>query len=302
MSTGVTLTAATTVVFAELHWTPGIMLQAEDRAHRIGQCCCVNVKYVVCKGTADDFMWAAFKRRLSVVSSVCNGDNDGVELEGVTEVTRRGGDAVAGLAASLDSQVGMHSPPHLLRNFGQARQSDLSSPSRKRRKSGSGLEPPASQPRIEMFMRQAPSHAATAPVSRPDCGFEQRGGSGAAATHDAVEAISDDDDAPMVAAGGLNAAQAAFSPLPAWRKAGGSVSAPSSCSLPSSATAQPQAFTVSERLVAAVESMRGAAAGSSSSERLAADSARASAAAGVVDDQAADNVLDMDDLDSLFCL
>jgi hypothetical protein len=180
-----------------------------------------------------------------------------------------------------------HVDHHL--NFWQAHAlSNLSSPTRKRRKSGSGGPgPTASQPGIEMFMRQAPTHPAA---------------SGAAACHDDVEAISDDDDAPMVVAGGLNAARAAVSPLPARHKAGGSAAPRSSCSVSSDAAVQAQAFAGSKRPAAAAESVRGAQAGIISREDSTAAAARAGAAVDVVGNQEAGDVLDIDDLDSLFCL
>ncbi|EPZ31538.1 P-loop containing nucleoside triphosphate hydrolase domain-containing protein [Rozella allomycis CSF55] len=56
-SVGLTLTSATTVVFAELYWNPGVLVQAEDRARRIGQKDSVNVHYLLAKGTLDDIFW-----------------------------------------------------------------------------------------------------------------------------------------------------------------------------------------------------------------------------------------------------
>lgn len=51
--TGLTLTAASTVVFAEIDWVPGNMNQAEDRCHRIGQDSPVRVIIMALQGSVD---------------------------------------------------------------------------------------------------------------------------------------------------------------------------------------------------------------------------------------------------------
>nr|XP_042698972.1 SWI/SNF-related matrix-associated actin-dependent regulator of chromatin subfamily A-like protein 1 isoform X5 [Chrysemys picta bellii] len=66
-NTGLTLSSADLVVFAELFWNPGVLIQAEDRAHRIGQTSSVNVHYLVAKGTADDYLWPMIQEKIKVL-------------------------------------------------------------------------------------------------------------------------------------------------------------------------------------------------------------------------------------------
>lgn len=103
---GLTLTAAHTVVFAEQWWTPGSLIQAEDRVHRIGQKNSVDVRYLLAKNTVDDQMWSIVGRKLNVVGRSLDGaaakmnakshvDNDEliVNCRGVTDDEASGSSA-----------------------------------------------------------------------------------------------------------------------------------------------------------------------------------------------------------------
>ncbi len=69
-NSGITLTAANLVCFAELYWNPGILVQAEDRVYRIGQQNAVNIQYLCARGTCDDDMWMMVKDKLEVLGKV----------------------------------------------------------------------------------------------------------------------------------------------------------------------------------------------------------------------------------------
>ena len=83
-----TLTAAATVWFAEMHWTPGLLTQAEDRVHRLGQKANVSILYFVARDTLDDILWQLALAKFKAVGEMVDGvhgtidvhDNDDVGL------------------------------------------------------------------------------------------------------------------------------------------------------------------------------------------------------------------------------
>ena len=72
---GLTLTAANKVIFAELYWNPGSLLQAEDRVHRIGQKYPITVEYLIGKGTLDEHVWNLIGSKLDVLGKTLNGES-----------------------------------------------------------------------------------------------------------------------------------------------------------------------------------------------------------------------------------
>jgi len=65
-ATGLTLTAASTVIFGEFDWRPTTIIQAEDRAHRIGQNKNVEIHYLAAKDSIDELMIRSFINKAGV--------------------------------------------------------------------------------------------------------------------------------------------------------------------------------------------------------------------------------------------
>jgi hypothetical protein len=74
-ATGLTLTKACKVIFAELYWNPSDMLQAEGRCNRVTQESNVDAYYLIGKDTLDPKIMDMISKKFTIVSGVLDGEN-----------------------------------------------------------------------------------------------------------------------------------------------------------------------------------------------------------------------------------
>eukprot|EP00928_Gymnodinium_smaydae_P078931 TRINITY_DN62983_c0_g1_i1.p1 TRINITY_DN62983_c0_g1~~TRINITY_DN62983_c0_g1_i1.p1 ORF type:complete len:776 (-),score=190.93 TRINITY_DN62983_c0_g1_i1:157-2427(-) len=84
-SEGLTLTAAGLVIFAELYWVPGVVEQAESRAHRIGtKHTKVVVEFLVAMGTPDERIYRRLDSKKRDTSRMLDGAAESLNAEELT--------------------------------------------------------------------------------------------------------------------------------------------------------------------------------------------------------------------------
>jgi len=91
---GLTLTAASDVLFIEQGWTPSDMEQAADRCHRIGQTDSVTAWLMLTAGTIDEDISALIAHKRTIVDRAIDGSDSDDEEEGQSIV----GDLLISLA------------------------------------------------------------------------------------------------------------------------------------------------------------------------------------------------------------
>ena len=74
--TGLTLTAASNVLFVEQPWTAADCVQAEDRAHRNGQKNAVNCVYLLGQDTIDEYLYNLIQTKKTIAEGVTGSEDD----------------------------------------------------------------------------------------------------------------------------------------------------------------------------------------------------------------------------------
>lgn len=85
---GLTLTAAYNAVVFDLPWTPGDLLQGEDRIHRIGQTKDCTIHYLIVLGTIEEKLMRILRTKFGVVDDILNGEGSSEDLTIFDELLR----------------------------------------------------------------------------------------------------------------------------------------------------------------------------------------------------------------------
>lgn len=78
---GITLTAASVIIFVELDWTPANITQAEDRAHRIGLLHALLIQHLVLEGSLDAKMIRTIINKQEVIDHALDIQGGSAEAE-----------------------------------------------------------------------------------------------------------------------------------------------------------------------------------------------------------------------------
>eukprot|EP00397_Hematodinium_sp_SG-2012_P002748 GEMP01002756.1.p1 GENE.GEMP01002756.1~~GEMP01002756.1.p1 ORF type:complete len:1289 (+),score=254.09 GEMP01002756.1:46-3912(+) len=151
---GLNLQSCSTVVFAELYWVPGQMIQAEDRVHRLGQQAnSVNIHYLVVEDSVDSIMYNTLCRKHRDLSAMLDGKEKSlaaanVSSMGTVEVDSGGRTETARTALTTCSRKEVLSGAY-------AETARTAQPGRGRKKAAVvDEEPDPKQPRIDTFFKR----------------------------------------------------------------------------------------------------------------------------------------------------
>lgn len=85
---GLTLTSASNVAGLDLPWTPGEVLQGEDRIHRIGQTKLSLIHYLIAKGTIEEKQLSIHQRKAKILDAVLDGRRSADDLDIFSELIK----------------------------------------------------------------------------------------------------------------------------------------------------------------------------------------------------------------------